>query len=99
MGVPVVSRVGRTHTSRMGLSILSNLGLAELTAGDNDQFVTIATEWANDLPKLEALRRTLRVRMETSPIMDQHRFGCDMAAAYRQMWRQWCQQVAAKQAG
>jgi protein O-GlcNAc transferase len=99
MGVPVVSRVGQTHTSRMGLSILSNLGLAELTAADNDQFVSIATGLANDLPRLEALRRTLRVRMETSPLMDQHRFGCDMAVAYRQMWRHWCQQVAGKPAG
>ena len=33
MGVPVVSRVGRTHASRMGLSVLSNAGLAELAAG------------------------------------------------------------------
>jgi protein O-GlcNAc transferase len=91
MGVPVVSRVGQTHTSRMGLSILSNLGLAQLAAADSDEFVTLATELANDLPRLEALRRTLRVRMETSPLMDQHGFGRDFANAYRQMWRQWCQ--------
>ena len=98
MGVPVVSRVGQSHTSRMGLSILSNLGLVELTAADNDQFVSIATGLANDLPRLEELRRTMRVRMEMLPVMDQHRFGCDMAVAYRQMWRQWCQQVTGKPA-
>jgi predicted O-linked N-acetylglucosamine transferase (SPINDLY family) len=90
MGVPVVSRVGFRHVARMGLSLLSNLGLSELVGGNGDEFVRIATGLANDLPRLEELRRTLRGRMEASPLMDQRGFGQEMAAAYRWMWRQWC---------
>jgi predicted O-linked N-acetylglucosamine transferase (SPINDLY family) len=90
MGVPVVSRVGFRHVARMGLSLLSNLGLAELAGGNGGEFVRIATGLANDLPRLEELRRTLRGRMEASPLMDQQGFGREMAAAYRWMWRQWC---------
>jgi protein O-GlcNAc transferase len=90
MGVPLVSRVGRTHTARMGLSVLSNLGLPELVTKDENEFVEVAAKLANDLPRLEQLRTTLRGRMQASPLMDAKAFSHDIAAAYRQMWREWC---------
>jgi protein O-GlcNAc transferase len=90
MGVPVVSRVGRTHTSRMGLSILSNLGLPELTAADGTEFELKATDLARDLPRLAELRRTLRGRMAASPLMDEKAYARELARAYREMWRTWC---------
>jgi protein O-GlcNAc transferase len=33
------------------------------------------------------LRRTLRARMERSPLMDAARFTRDLENAYREMWR------------
>ncbi len=48
MGVPVVTRVGRTVVGRAGYSQLSNLGLSELVAWNDDQFVSIASELACD---------------------------------------------------
>jgi predicted O-linked N-acetylglucosamine transferase (SPINDLY family) len=90
MGVPVVTRVGQTHTARVGLSVLSNLGLPELAASDRDTMVSIAVDLANDLPRIEQLRSTLRSKMQASPLMDQQAYSRDIAAAYRQMWREWC---------
>jgi predicted O-linked N-acetylglucosamine transferase (SPINDLY family) len=91
MGVPVVTRVGRTVVGRAGYSQLSNLGLSELVAWSDDQFVSIATDLAGDREKMAELRATLRERMENSPLMNADRFARSIEAAFRQMWRGWCQ--------
>jgi len=90
MGVPVVSLAGERAVGRAGLSILSNLGLAELVGRDVNQYVAIAARLAGDLPRLAELRATLRQRMQQSPLMDAPRFARHLEAAYRTMWRQWC---------
>jgi predicted O-linked N-acetylglucosamine transferase (SPINDLY family) len=86
MGVPVVSLAGPTAVGRGGLSILSNVGLADLVAHDTEQYVRRAVELANDLPRLSELRATLRERMQHSPLMDAPRFARNIEAAYRGMW-------------
>jgi len=91
MGVPVVSLAGPRPTSRGGLSILSNVGLPDLVASTPDEYVQIAAALAGDLPRLDQLRRTLRQRMEQSPLMDAPRFTRDVEDAFRTMWRRWCQ--------
>lgn len=90
MGVPVVSFAGQTAVSRGGLSILSNLGLAELVASDVDHYVQIASELAVDLPRLGELRSNMRARMQKSPLMDEPRFARQIEAAYRDIWQRWC---------
>jgi len=90
MGVPVVTLVGKTVVGRAGLSQLTNLGLTELVAQTPREYVDIAAGLAADLPKLAELRRTLRSRMERSPLMDAGRFARNIEAAYREMWGRWC---------
>ena len=92
MGVPVVSCRGATAVSRAGLSILSNLGLAELVAGTLEEYVQLIIARATDLAKLRFLRSTLRQRLRASPLMDAAQFARDVEAAYREMWRNWCDQ-------
>jgi protein O-GlcNAc transferase len=91
MGVPVISRIGRTAVGRGGLSLLSNLRLGELAADDDERFVKIAMLWAEDLPRLAELRRTLRQRMLASPLTDGRRFTRNVETAYRAMWKAWCE--------
>jgi protein O-GlcNAc transferase len=91
MGVPVVTLVGKTIVGRAGFSQLTNLGLPELISHTPEQYVEIAKGLASDLPRLAELRRTLRPRMQSSPLMDAPRFARNIEAAYRQMWRNWCQ--------
>jgi predicted O-linked N-acetylglucosamine transferase (SPINDLY family) len=92
MGVPVVTLVGRTVVGRAGLSQLTNLGLPELIAQTPEHYVKVATDLARDLPRLAELRRTLRARMEASPLMDAPRFARNVESAYRSMWTTWCGQ-------
>jgi predicted O-linked N-acetylglucosamine transferase (SPINDLY family) len=90
MGVPGIVLVGTTHVSRVGLSLLTSIGLPELAARSADEFVEIAARVASDLDRLAELRRTMRQRMQDSPLMDQSGFCQDIEDAYRQMWRTWC---------
>lgn len=90
MGVPVVSLAGQTPVSRGGLSLLSNVGLADLVAPNEDDFVRIAVDLATHLDHLVALRANLRPRMQASPLLDAPRFARHLENAYRTMWQRWC---------
>jgi predicted O-linked N-acetylglucosamine transferase (SPINDLY family) len=68
-----------------------NLGLPELVASSPEEYVRIAAELARDLPRLSDLRTNLRERMRASPLMDAPRFARSVEAAYREMWRRWCE--------
>jgi predicted O-linked N-acetylglucosamine transferase (SPINDLY family) len=92
MGVPVVSLAGERPVSRAGLSILNNLGLPELVAITQDEYVRIASELARDRERLAGLRQTLRRRMEASVLMDGAHFTGMIESAYRSMWHRWCRE-------
>jgi predicted O-linked N-acetylglucosamine transferase (SPINDLY family) len=87
MGVPVVTMEGMSHRSRVGVSLLTNVGLGQLIAASPEEYVRIATSVAGDLPELEATRRTLRERMMDSPLMDAPRFARDIESAYQTVWK------------
>ncbi len=91
MGVPVVTLVGQTALGRAGLSELMNLSLPEWVAFTSEQYIAIAATLAADLPRLAAIRSTLREKIRHSPLMDGPRFARNIESAYRQMWRIWCE--------
>jgi predicted O-linked N-acetylglucosamine transferase (SPINDLY family) len=90
MGIPVVTLVGTRQVSRLGLSILSTLGLTELIASSPQEYVNICLKLANNLDYLQTLRATMRDRMQTSPLMDASSFTRHLERIYRQMWEKWC---------
>jgi predicted O-linked N-acetylglucosamine transferase (SPINDLY family) len=94
MGVPVITLVGHRAVSRAGWCQLSNLGLTELAADTPQQFVQVAVQLANDPPRLKALRQKLRQTMEQSPLMNAPLFARSIEAAYRKMWKTWCDRQA-----
>jgi predicted O-linked N-acetylglucosamine transferase (SPINDLY family) len=90
MGVPVITLAGATHAGRVGVSLLTRVGLPELIADSEDDYIHRATALARDLPRLTELRASLRQRMAQSPLCDGKAFARDVEAAYREMWREWC---------
>ncbi|MDX2054815.1 MAG: tetratricopeptide repeat protein [Polyangiaceae bacterium] len=90
MGVPVVSLVGERHASRVGLDLLTRLGLAELAAADRDAYVKCAVELSTKREALARLRGDLRGRMLNSPLCDKAGFARELEAAYRSIWAAWC---------
>ncbi|MFS8906391.1 tetratricopeptide repeat protein [Synechococcus sp. O70.2] len=86
-GAPVVVLAGNAHVCRVGVSILTNVGLPELVAQTPEEYVEIAVNLANDLERLRHLRHNLRDMMEKSPLRDPQGHARALEQAYRQMWK------------
>jgi predicted O-linked N-acetylglucosamine transferase (SPINDLY family) len=91
MGVPVVVLAGATHASRVGVSLLASVGLADWAADSLEAYVERAVRAARELDRLRLLRAGLRERMAQSPLTDAKVLTRDLEAAYRRMWRRWCE--------
>jgi predicted O-linked N-acetylglucosamine transferase (SPINDLY family) len=90
MGVPVVSLVDRRNLGRAGLSILSNVDLADFAVPSVDTYVDLAIKAAQDKPALATLRSGLRDRMRRSPLLDAQGFTRKVETAFQGMWLEWC---------
>lgn len=90
MGVPVVTLAGELHASRVGLSIMTRLGLGVLVATSPEEYVLRASALANDPEALRQLRTSMRDRMRASGLCDPQRFCRDLQDVYRAMWHRYC---------
>jgi protein O-GlcNAc transferase len=84
-GVPVVSLAGRAHVSRVGVSLLNAVGLADLVAEQPEDYSAIAVKLAADRERLRQLRTSLGARMKTSVLGDAEGFTRKLEGCYRQM--------------
>lgn len=91
MGVPVVALRGRDGLSRASFSLLANIGLPELAAESEEEYVQCAITLAENPRRLTELRAALRDRMQKSPLLDGPHLARHVEAAFRQMWRRWCE--------
>ena len=85
MGVPVVTLEMPMLAGRQTLCFLRNLGLHELVAKSEDDYVSAACKLAADAGALAALRAGLRERMRASPLMDAAGFTRELESAYEWM--------------
>ena len=89
-GVPTVTLAGETAVGRAGVCQAMNLALPELVTRTPEQYVRVASSLAADLERLAELRRTLRGRLQQSPLMDGPRFARNLESVYRAIWRRFC---------
>ena len=87
MGVPVITLSGNRHASRVGNSLLTRLDCQEWIAADEDHYVALAQQLADNLPKLRDFRMKARERMMRSSLCDPQSITTDMEQAYRSMWQ------------
>jgi protein O-GlcNAc transferase len=90
MGLPVVTLSGNTAVGRGGRSIMVNIGHPEWVARTPEEYLAIAVDLASDPKRLLKLRSDIRDQMAASPLMDAKSFAREVEAAYRQMWKNWC---------
>ncbi len=90
MGVPVVSLIGEHHASRVGFSILSQVGLEFFAVSTPQDYVAKATALAQNLEALVKIRGSMRQRMTESALCDTKAFAAHVEVAYRKMWHRWC---------
>ena len=89
MGVPVISCPGETFASRHALSYLSNIGLTETIAGDQEEYVQLAASLTAYPQRLAAIRSGLRDRMAGSSLCDGKQLATDLMVRLRGVWRRW----------
>ena len=94
MGVPVLALSGDRHAGRVGASLLNAAGLADLVAESPDAYVAKGVGLAGDLDRLADWRTGLRAHIAAAPLSDVRRLTRSIEAAYRQMWRAWCERTA-----
>ncbi|HEY6896835.1 MAG TPA: FkbM family methyltransferase [Rhodocyclaceae bacterium] len=99
MGVPVITMAGDRHAARVGVSLLSNIGLPELIAKNADDFVRIATALAANSEKVVELRTNMRERLRASPLLDGKAMARKLEQAFRMMWRTHCEKRPETSAG
>jgi predicted O-linked N-acetylglucosamine transferase (SPINDLY family) len=87
MGMPIVTLRGRTAVGRGGVSLMQNIGLADLVSEDLGSYVATAAKLADDQQRLVDLRGNMRQRMLASPLMDRTSFTRDFEDVCRQMWQ------------
>jgi protein O-GlcNAc transferase len=90
LGVPVITLAGNSHPGRVGVSILSAVGLENLIADTPEAYIAKAIELASNVEQLSNLRHNLRQRMAQSPLCDAPTFVQGLEDSYRQFWQQWC---------
>ncbi len=82
MGVPVVSVTGERHAERMGLSLLSHLGVPDTVARDGAEYVAIACRLAEDATWRTGIAAKIAAAFERSNITDVRRYAACLEAAY-----------------
>lgn len=89
MGLPVVSMVGDSFKSRMGVGMLTYLGRTEWLAETPEDYVRIAQDMARDVQALNAQRLNGRAQLEQSPLMREDLYNHFFGEGLRAMWLQW----------
>ncbi len=92
MGIPVISWSGKTHASRMGLSLLNTVGLGHLVAKSAEEYLNIVINLTSDLNQLQDLRKNLRSQVSASPLTQAAQFTAHLETLYQNIWETWCQQ-------
>ncbi len=95
MGVPVISLLGdKHHASRVGLSILTRVGLKFFAASTPSEYVAKAVALAQNRQALAQIRSSMRARIAASGLCHAKAFTRHIEAAYRKMWHNWCRSQA-----
>lgn len=90
MGVPVITLAGKSHVSRVGVTMLSSVGLEQCIAADENDYAKKAVALASNASRLREMRAGLRERMRSSPLTDAARLTRFLEDAYRKMWEDYC---------
>ncbi len=93
MGVPVIALKGKRHSARVGSSLLNQVGLPELIASNESEYVEMAVALGGNCEYLKKLRGGLRARMARSPLCDGPAFAKKFEAALRSAWVECCEMV------
>ena len=86
-GLPIVTWIGDTYSSRVAGSLLRALDLPELITHSHAEYEELALQLVADRSRLAALRARLDHNVKTYPLFDIGLFTRHIEDAYLQMWQ------------
>lgn len=93
MNTPFITLEGTTYVSRVGVSLLSNLGLQKYIAKTKDEYVQKVIDLANNESELKLLHQTLRHRMLNSDLANSVSFTNNIETSYKDMIKKFNKKV------
>jgi predicted O-linked N-acetylglucosamine transferase (SPINDLY family) len=85
MGVPVLTLAGKTHSSRVSKSILTSLGLTDLIASSESDYILKAIHLASNKSLLNTLRYSLRHLLSHSQLLNAKGFVRQLETVYQKI--------------
>jgi protein O-GlcNAc transferase len=86
VGVPVLTRLGKTFAGRVAASLLNAIGMPELITQSLAQYESLACEIARNTVLFTTIKVKLADNRETMPLFDTARITRNLEAAYSEMW-------------
>lgn len=81
-GLPVITQIGHTFAGRVAASQITALGLNELIANSEDEYIAKALEFATNPSALKAVRQRLEDNRAHFPLFDTKRYAKDLETLY-----------------
>lgn len=88
-GVPSVTLAGDNHRSRVGMSIMHNIGHGDWVAHSRQEYIQLALDKAENLLELENFRHGIRRDMQQSGVLDGSAFVHKLTDCLQQAWEKY----------
>ena len=89
MGIPLVTRVGETFSSRNSYTMMRNAGISEGIAWSDEEYIDWGTRLGQDLDLRRQIAWKLWQGRRSAPLWNGRQFTQDMEQAYSQMWERY----------
>jgi predicted O-linked N-acetylglucosamine transferase (SPINDLY family) len=84
-GLPVLTFLGQSFSSRMGASILKGIGLPELVANSQGEYEDMAIYFGQNPDKLNKIKSKLAKNRSEAPLFDAKNFTLNLEASYKEV--------------
>jgi predicted O-linked N-acetylglucosamine transferase (SPINDLY family) len=86
VGLPVLTRIGKSFASRVAASLINSVNLPELITETQEQYEVMAIGLAKDKEKLKLIREKLKNNLPLSPLYDTPLYVKQLESAYEEMF-------------
>lgn len=85
MNTPIITLAGTNYVSRVGVSLLSTLGLGKYIANTKEEYIMKVVDLARNTTELRELHTTIRDKMQNTDLLNSKSFTKHLEDAYDDM--------------
>ena len=93
MGVPVLTCIGNSFTSRVAASLLNAVNLPELITTTQNQYESLAIKLSTNSEEFTIIKSKLLNNLSIAPLYNTQLFTKHLELAYREMHRKYCKGI------